>query len=332
MNIRQVLRDELPADGGDDHSSLGNALNATFDELGKDVIVDEPSPKETVVEDKPAPTDTPTEDPYKAPPKSWKQEMHPHWEKTPAEVRKYWNEREGQFLEGLKQYDSDRAYAKALREAVTPYQPLLEAQGIKEHQKAVQFLLSAHQQLSDTDPNKRMAFFRKLTNLYNVDPKALATILSSEEVENPALQSLSQEVNTLKSHIAAEQNARFQEAEAKVSAEVDAFSKDPAHLYFDEVADDIAILLRGSDKMTLKDAYERAVWANPVTRAKEQARVQKDAEATLRKQAEEKAAAKLKARGTQVRGQDADRGPTDPLGSIEDTMRETYQKMQSRTH
>jgi len=61
--------------------------------------------------------------------------------------------------------------------------------------------------------------------------------------------------------------------------EVNAFASDPAHPFFDEVADDIVAFVRAGD--SLSKAYEKAVWANPVTREKEIARQQamKDAQA-----------------------------------------------------
>ena len=54
--------------------------------------------------------------------------------------------------------------------------------------------------------------------------------------------------------------------------EINIFAADPAHPYFDDVANDITALLRGGGAKDLADAYDKAVWANPVTRAKEQAR------------------------------------------------------------
>lgn len=59
---------------------------------------------------------------------------------------------------------------------------------------------------------------------------------------------------------------------AKVSKIVDDFAKDPAHPYFDELADEIAVQIKAGKE--LQEAYDTAVWANPVTRQKELARIQ----------------------------------------------------------
>ncbi len=54
--------------------------------------------------------------------------------------------------------------------------------------------------------------------------------------------------------------------------EVQNFMTDPANKYFEDVADDVARLIRASratgDNLSLKDAYEQAIWANPTVRAK----------------------------------------------------------------
>lgn len=54
---------------------------------------------------------------------------------------------------------------------------------------------------------------------------------------------------------------------ARIEKEVEAFAADPAHPFFDELSDDIAAILKTG--ASLAEAYEKAVWANPVTRAKE---------------------------------------------------------------
>lgn len=267
-------------------------------------------------------------------PKSWKAEWHAHWDTVPDPLRDIIHTREEDFLKGARGYEEDRKFAKALRDAVAPYQQLIKSQGVEDPLQVVQYMLGAHGQLSNPDPKTRLDYFMKLANIYNIDPPSLAAALQSVQdgvKPDPAVQTLTQEVNTLKSRLGLEDQRRQQELERAIDDEVTAFAKDPKNVHFEELRADIAALLRGSETMTLAEAYERAVWGNPVTREKENSRILKEREETLRKEAEEKAAAKRKARGTNVRGQDADKGPTDLVGSIEDTMRETYRNIHSRT-
>ena len=90
------------------------------------------------------------------------------------------------------------------------------------------------------------------------------------------------------------------------------------------------VLLLQNPAIPLLDAYEQAVWANPVTRAKEQERLRLESEVNLRKEAEEAATAAKRGRGTVIQGRDTPVS-SDALGSIEDTMKETLKQINSRT-
>ena len=64
------------------------------------------------------------------------------------------------------------------------------------------------------------------------------------------------------------------EERARIEIEVNAFAADPEHPYFDELSDEIVAILKTG--ASLAEAYEKAVWANPVTREKEILRRQKN--------------------------------------------------------
>lgn len=111
--------------------------------------------------------------------------------------------------------------------------------------------------------------------------------------------------------------------------EIETFAADPANPHFEEVSNDMVTLLQGGVCKTLPEAYEKAVWANPVTRAKEIARQQ--AEATRKAQETEaaKVAAARKATAANVRTSAKSGSATAPLGSIDDTLNETLAKIRS---
>lgn len=262
-------------------------------------------------------------------PKSWPKELHEYWPKTDPKMQEYWETREKQWHEGIEGYKGDATYGKSLKEVFGPYQPLLDAQGIKDHSIAARYLLNAHYQLSQADPAKKAGFFAGLAKSYGIDLNDALKHVSEAAYADPALKELSEKFTKLETTLTAEQTARVEELRSKTAAEVEAFASDPKHAYFDEVADDIALLLQ-NPKMSLEQAYERAVWANPVTRAKEQARLQKESEDALRDKARKEAEAARKARGTQIRGE-AEKPAADVVGSMEDTLRSTYKEIQDRT-
>jgi hypothetical protein len=82
----------------------------------------------------------------------------------------------------------------------------------------------------------------------------------------------------------------------------------------------------------LPDAYERAIHANPVTRAKEQDRLRQETEAKLKEKAKAEVAKARSATAANVRGRDTMMTPTEPLGKIEDTMREKLREIKARAH
>ena len=74
-------------------------------------------------------------------------------------------------------------------------------------------------------------------------------------------------INQLQNAMRSTQQHTLTEARAKTEAEVNNFANDGNHPYFDELADEIAIQIKAGKG--LQDAYDTALFANPVTRAKE---------------------------------------------------------------
>lgn len=263
------------------------------------------------------------------PPKAWKKEMHEHYGKLDPSVQDYIEERERQVLEGLTQNKSDAEYGKSMRDLLAPYMPLFEAQNVKDPGMAVKYLLNAHYQLSVANPEVRTAMFAKLAKQYKIDLDTMKVLMTNEDpYVDPATKALKERLDKMEGQRTEEQRAQLKSLQEKTAAEVKAFSEDPAHPYFAEVANDIVLLLQ-DPKMTLKDAYERAIWANPVTRAKEQARLDGVKEEELRKKTAEEAEKARKAKGTDIKGAPSTRS-NDPLGSMDETLRGTYREIQSR--
>lgn len=261
----------------------------------------------------------------KQPPKSWAKETHELWGKVDPKVQEYVEKREKDFLDGIEQYKGDAGFAKEMRDVMTPYRPILAAQGINEPQ-AVQFLLNAHYQLTQGTPEARMTAFQTLG-------KNLGLIKGDENGEpvavDPAVQQLQEEVRSVKSALTAREQAVFEEVRTRTAKEVETFATDAAHPYFDEVAAETAAFIKAGD--TLSEAYEKAVWANPVTRAKEQARVSTELEAKLKENARLDALKARKASETNVRGRDSQKAPTEPVGKMFDDMPDLLKDIRARS-
>ena len=322
---------ETTADSGFD-------IGAAMDSVAT-AMTDEPQ-KEPVAEHSPESVETPEVDEapvdqevqqesapaVKAPPKSWSKDKHELWAKLPPDAQEYYEHREKQMLDGLEQYKGDATYARQLKETLQPYQAMLQSQGVDEV-SAVKYLMNAHYQLTNgSDQSRRAAYDRIGKELGFVTAQAG----QQEAPIDPTVKALQEKLERLESGLSARQEAERREAYAKHMSVVEAFSSDKANLYFGEVAQDMLPFIQQG--MDLKDAYDRAVWANPVTRAKEQSRLQTEAQAKFKEKAKPEADAARRATSVNVRGAETRREPTEPKGSMEDTMREVLANQKRRVN
>lgn len=313
----------------------GLDIDAASDQIGADLFPEtqehapEPTPTEQVAEAlAPAPTEPVTQQPEAVnAPKSWPKDMHPHWGKVPKEVQDYWQTREKQMLDGLEQYKGAAQYGKAMQDIITPYAHLLQADGLDATQ-AVQRLLRAQQHLTTGTLESRQAAYEDLGKRLNLQPPAQTNGAEPSPID-PRIQSLEQQFQQIQRIQTAQQQAALEAARSKASQEVEAFAGDPKNALFDECYEDIVRFIQSGD--SLQEAYDKAVWANPVTREKQvQARLQTETE-KARERARLDALPKQKARGVNVKSRETSRTPTDPLGSMEDTMKKTMVAIKNKT-
>ena len=257
-------------------------------------------------------------------PASWKKDMQPTWDSMSKEAKEYVIQREDQMKQGLVKDRDDAVLGRTMRDTLAPYASLLKAQGIPEKQM-VNNMLGAHYKLSTSSMAERKEVFAKLAESYGIKFDGTG---QSQEID-PAVNNLTTKINRLESYLAQSQQAAQQAAQAKVISEVDAFASE--HPYFDEVESEIAIFIEGDKNMTLKQAYEKAIWANPLTRQKEMDRLQQERDQKAQDEAEKKAELARKAKAVNVKTRDTGRTPTAPKGSMFDTIDETYREIKQRT-
>ena len=163
-------------------------------------------------------------------PKSWTKDRHEMWAKLPPEAQDYYEFREKQFLDGLEQYKGEASYGKAMKDVLSPYKPILAAQGIDEAQ-AVQYLMNAHYKLTQGTTEQRMAAYHKLGQDLRLTGEAPA----ASEVA-PEIRQLQEKLSGIESSLTARQQAEANAARERAAKEVSDFASDKANPYFDEVA------------------------------------------------------------------------------------------------
>jgi len=284
-------------------------------------ITEEPEAKEETEEVKAEPEEK-TEESRPAP-QSWRKEMHEFWKGLDPAVQTYVEQREQQMHDGLEKDRGDANLGRTMRDVMSPYSEMLKTQGIDEP-VMVRNLMNAHYRLSTADEAGKRDLINQIAQSYNISLDGEAPKV------DPALKAIQDKVNSLESHLTAAQQATLQEARDRVEKDVEAFASDPTHEFFDEVSEQIVPLVNAG--YSLEDAYQNAIWLNPVTRQKEIDRTAKEAAEKAEKTAKQEAEKARKAKSANVRGRDTGRASTEPKGTIDDTLMETYNEIQNRSH
>ncbi len=258
-------------------------------------------------------------------PKSWKAEMHEHFAKLDPSVQEYVETRENQMAEGVKAVAEDARFGKTLKEVIAPYKGLIQAQGLTED-KAIGTLLNAHHILTNAPPQQKAQYLSQLARSYGID---LGQTPQTQTQVDPMVRQLQQQVSQITNQLTQTQTRELEAKRLEVSTQVEKFAS-ADHPYFDEVADDIVAYINAGH--SLEDAYQKAVWANPLSRQKEIDRISKEEQAKFKENARLEGLSARKASATNLNGRDTRRTPTEKLGSMEDTMRETLKSIKSQTH
>ena len=297
-----------------------DVVEEIVEEVVEEPVSDEPVSDETIAA-KEEVEDTPPDHPA---PQSWKKEMHEFWKGLDPAVQNYVEQRETQMKEGLEKDRGDATLGRDMRDIMSPYSEMLRGQGVDE-KVLFRNLLNAHARLSSADPAGKAELLNQLAQSYNIPTK------DEEQADvDPALKAVQAKVNSLEQHLNASHQQARQEANARVEQEVEAFASDPKHEHFDEVSPQMVPLIHAG--YTLEEAYDSALRVNPVT---SQTLIDKKVDEALEKAREEwksQGEKSRKAKAPNVRGRDTKIAPTEPLGTMEDTMREVFRDIQTRSN
>jgi len=213
-------------------------------------------------------------------PTTWKKDLLPLWDKiakgetlTKEESKKhleYLNQRENEFKKGVSVYKAEAERAKALEEAINPFVPELQAQGI--HPAAwINNLGRAHMVLTKAPYEQKVQMFHRLAQDYGVN------LNQSTEPQQPVdaytqqlmqqLYQVNQEVSSIKGRFEMEEQQRLNNEIERVRSDKERFP------HFDMVREEMAQLLELGKAQNLETAYAKAVRLNDEVWAVEQERL-----------------------------------------------------------
>lgn len=315
--------DEPAGQGAGDPGALGEADGNPATEGG------EKPPIEGLTEPAPLPGDTPTPGTTTdEAPKTWREEARAKWVALDPAIKAEVAKREEDFFRGIEQYKGDAAVGKDLKQVLNPFMGVMQAHGVNPFQQ-IQSLMTAHQTLALGTVAQKQELFGQLARDYGIDLTSLAAGPGETPYVDPEVIRLREEQNALKSTVSTVTTQLAQQRQAEIQANIDKFAADPKNVHFAEVANDMALLLKTKVSTTLEDAYQKAIWQNPATRAKEIARQQAETRAAVAKKEADRLAQARKATAVNHRSSGQGRSTT-PVGTMDDTLEATLKEINAR--
>lgn len=275
----------------------------------------EPAIEETAIEHAIEPTEEPIEAaPPLVRPSTWKKEYMPIWDKlekgealTKEESRKlaeYSNQRESEYKKGVSTYRAEAERAKSLEQAINPFVPELQQQGI-DPAVFIGNLGRAHMALSKAPYDQKVEIFQRLAQDYGIQFNQMGQVQQLD----PYAQQLMAQMQRNEQEVQAIKSRFQQEEEARLNAEIEKFSSDvDKYPHFEALREDMAQLLDLGKAQDIPTAYKLAVRLNDDVWQQEQERLLAQAKHDALKQQQ---IAKAKSAAVSVRS-------TTPSGKVQD--------------
>lgn len=256
-------------------------------------------------------------------PVSWKPEVAAKFNTLEPDVQAEILRREQDIFKGIEQYKTAADYGKNVYQVLQPYQEEVARRGI-DPMNYLRGVLEADKLITNADPAQKIEYFKQLAATYGV---SIDTELFGNE--DQTVQQLREEINQLKSNFTRQSEQAERAKLEQITAEVNAFAADPKNVHFNSIQNEIAGLISSGVCKTLQEAYEKAVWANPITRQAELDRIQKDKEAASKKEQQKKLEEVKKRTSANVVSSDRKPGNTAKPKTLDETLAETYDKIHS---
>lgn len=257
-------------------------------------------------------------------PNTWRPEASKHFATLPPEVQQEVLKREEDMFKGIEQYKTDANFGKNIGQVMAPYMETLQKYGVQPEAQIAD-MMQAHYTLAFGSNDQKVQLLQQIAKDYGVN------LGQSDEYIDPQVQGLQGQIGQLQHQLKSMQLHQQNERMQQINQEVSAFQQDPANIYFDELADDMANLLRTGACKTLKQAYETSLWANPTVRAKEMSRQEAERKETASKEEAARVGAAKAATAANLKLKSKPGGSAaTPTGSMRDTIQETLDSIYSR--
>ena len=213
--------------------------------------------------------------PTVARPTTWKKEYLPLWDKLDKgeglsqdearQLLQYNVQRENEFKKGVSAYKAEADNAKHLTEAIAPFVPELQKNGI--HPAAwVNNLGRAHMVLTQAPYEQKLSMFNDLAKSYGIDLNLAYAGNGATQYQDPQAQMLAHQINALQQQVQQVGSWKQQQENQILQSEISKFAADAKYPHFEALREEMAQLLESGKAQDLASAYETARWLNPQVR------------------------------------------------------------------
>lgn len=215
----------------------------------------------------------------KEPPKYISAAARAKWDGLDPELQAEFLRREEETHKKITTLDEERNFGKSLKDVITPYLPIINAEG-GSPASAVKDLLNTAYVLRTGAPAQKAALMQQVIQQYGIDMSLLAETQNS--YVDPSIQQLQAEVQQLRQQSNPENMQKMLQDRMetdRINAEVRAFASDPVNGHYEQVKAVMASLLVNGVAKDMKEAYEAACYADPKIRPVLEAKKQADEQA-----------------------------------------------------
>ena len=220
-------------------------------------------------------------------PTTWKKEYVEIWDKMEkgeplkkedfTKFAEYANQREAEYKRGVSAYKAEADNARTLTEAIGPFIPELQAQGI--HPAAwINNLGRAHYTLANGTYDQKIQAFNRLAQDYGIQLNQDSLQMPEQQYVDPYQQQLMQQLQATQQQVQQLSAIREQEENARLNQEIQRVSSNKERFpHFEMVREDMAQLLERGLAQDLESAYAKAVRMNDEAYKLEQEKLLKSA-------------------------------------------------------
>lgn len=205
--------------------------------------------------------DVPVEPPvWERPPNSWKKDYHDVWKAADPKLREYAYQREEQMRAGIEPLIPKAKFADEVNKVLEPYMGTLRGLGVTPPQ-AIEALIRTDHTLRNSSPEERRQLFLRLASQYGVNLTPVEGEQPPQMQLPPEVFSLKNELTNLRGEVLSWKEQQERAANEKLQGEITRFGQ--KHEFFEDVREDMAMLLQSGRADTMEDAYDKAIRLNP---------------------------------------------------------------------